>query len=89
MCFLCVVLPLTAQNPLAGFLCQHFPLEIFSLSFAPSVSAFEIQTGEKFTTLLFQVANHSAIALKILFILPYDLEKVSGRFKLLAEDNER
>jgi len=45
--------------------------------------------GEKFTSLLFQVANHSTIAFKIRFIFPYDLEKVSGRFKLMAKDNEK
>lgn len=48
-----------------------------------------MDSGEKFTTLLFQVANHSTIAFKIFFIFPYDLEKVSVRFKLLAKDNEK
>lgn len=90
--FLSVVLPLTDQNPLSLsvlLLCQHFPLEIF-LFFASllSFSIWNTDHVEKIT-LLFQVANSSAIAFKIYFIFPYILENVRGRFKLLAKDDEK
>lgn len=73
------------------FFCASIFLLRFFLYFAClfSFSIWNIDSGEKFTTLLFQVANHSTIAFKIFFIFPYDLEKVSVRFKLLAKDNEK
>lgn len=46
-------------------------------------------SGEKFTTLWSQVANHPTIAFKIFFIFPYDLEKVGEKYRLLAKDNEK
>lgn len=92
-CFLSVVLPLTVQNPLTCSTSLSVPAfsSWDSLYFACllSFSIWNMDSGEKFTTLLFQVANHSTIAFKRFFIFPYDLEKVSGRSKLLAKDNEK
>lgn len=78
-----------ALSPATLFLSHHFPLEICYILLAYLYFSPWNMTGKKFTTLWFQVANHPAIAFKIFFIFPYDLEKVSEKFKLLAKDNEK
>lgn len=65
-------------SPATLFLCHHFPLEICYILLAYLYFSPWNMTGKKFTTLWFQVANHPAIAFKIFFIFPYDLEKVKS-----------
>lgn len=69
------------------FCASIFLLRFFIFCLLTQFSIWNMDSVEKFTTLSFQVANHSTIAFKIFFIFPYDLEQVSGRFKLLAKDN--